>query len=118
MRDGRYALADWDESGVAHPFTSLLVTLRSVAYRLGFLGEEDRRPEMTRLRDAYLEPWSAHAPRADLLAAYALARPVAIVGRTLTWHRVVAALPEPYRAQEADAVSGWLRVFLGSESGD
>jgi hypothetical protein len=114
VRDGRYALADWGESCVAHPFSTLLVNQRSIAYRLGFLGEENTRPETTRLRDAYLEPWSAFAPRADLLAACTLARHLAMAGRALTWHHVVAALPEPHRSRDADAVPGWLQEFLGS----
>ena len=101
---------------VASPtaFSTLLVNQRSIAYRLGFLGEEHHRPETVRLRDAYLEPWSAYAPRADLLAAFVLARQLAMVGRALTWHRVVSNLGEPYRSQEADAVPGWLQEFLGS----
>jgi hypothetical protein len=113
VRDGRYALADWGESCVAHPFSTLLVNQRSIAYRLGFLGEENQRPETARLRDAYLEPWGAYAPRADLLTASALARQLAMVGRALTWYRVVSDLAEPYRSQEADAVPGWLQEFLG-----
>lgn len=114
VRDGRYALADWGESCVAPPFSTLLVNQRSIAYRLGFLGEEEHRPETVRLRDAYLEPWSAHGSRHDLLAACALARRLAMVARALTWHHVISPLPEPYRSQEADAVPGWLQEFLGS----
>ena len=114
VRDGRYALADWGESCVAHPFSTLLVNQRSIAYRLGFLGEENEHPETTRLRDAYLEPWTAYAPRADLLAACALARQLAMAGRALTWHHVISPLPEPHRSQDADAVPGWPQEFLGS----
>lgn len=114
VRDGRYALADWGESCVAHPFSTLLVNGRSIAYRLGFLGEETTRPETTHLRDAYLEPWRTYAPRADLLAACALARQLAMVGRALTWHHVVSTLAEPHRSQEADAVPGWLQEFHSS----
>jgi hypothetical protein len=113
VHDDRYALADWGESCVAHPFSTLLVNQRSIAYRLGFLGEETTRPETTRLRDAYLEPWSSYAPRTDLLAACALARQLAMVGRALTWHHVISRLAEPHRSQEADAVPGWLQEFLG-----
>ena len=112
VRDGRYALADWGESCVAHPFSTLLVNGRSIAYRLGFLGEEGWRPEATRLRDAYLEPWGVYGSREDLQAACALARQLAMVGRALTWHHVVSRLEEPQRSEEADAVPGWLQEFL------
>jgi len=114
VRDGRYALADWGESCVAHPFFTLLVTLRSTAYRIGVLGQEGQHPAILRLRDAYLEPWSPYGSRANLLAACALARQVAMVARALTWHHVLDGLDEADRAQDADAVPGWLQEFLGS----
>lgn len=114
VRDGRYALADWGESCVAHPFSTLLVNQRGIAYRLGFLGEENQRPETTRLRDAYLESWTTYAPRADLLTASVLARQLAMAGRALTWHHVVSRLTGPDREAEADAVPGWLQELLGS----
>ncbi len=118
VRDGRYALGDWGESCVAHPFFTLLVTLRSTAYRIGALGEEGQRPEILRLRDAYLEPWSPYGSRADLLAACELARQVAMVARALTWYRVLGDLGEEDRAQDADAVPGWLQEFLASGIAD
>ena len=56
-----YRLIDWGDAGVAHPFATLLVTLRSVGQAFG-LGEwspfRSAAPELDRLRDAYLEPWS------------------------------------------------------------
>ena len=32
--------------------------------------------------------------------------------RALTWHRVLSAVPEAQRAEDADAVPGWLQEFL------
>ena len=46
---------DWADSSIGHPFFTLLVTIRSAAFRAGL--EEDA-PEMLHLRDIYLEPWS------------------------------------------------------------
>src|SRR2546428_6438316 len=52
---GRYVFADWSDSSVTHPFFTLLVTLRSVAYWRG-LAEDD--PALTRLRGIYLDGWA------------------------------------------------------------
>ncbi|GAA4262448.1 aminoglycoside phosphotransferase family protein [Dactylosporangium darangshiense] len=66
---------DWGDSVVAHPFASMLVTLR---------GATDDR-----LRDAYLEPFTDLAPRQELLADLRNAMIAGNVIRALTWHRAV-----------------------------
>jgi hypothetical protein len=100
---------DWGESCAAHPFYTLVVGLRGIAYRFG-LAED--APELRRLCDIYLEPWAAYASRASLLEACALAKPIGSFCRALTWHGVVSSLPSPFREQQQDAVPGWLQVFL------
>jgi hypothetical protein len=80
------------------------------------LGLEPQAPELLALRDIYLEPWERLAPRSVLLAAWTLAQQVGMVCRTLTWHRVVTSLGEPYRSQNAGAVPGWLGEYLEAVS--
>jgi Phosphotransferase enzyme family len=111
VHDGSYIFADWGESCAAHPFFTLVVMLRSIAYRRGWA---DDVPELARLRDRYLEPWTRYEPRERLLAASELAQRVGMVGRALTWHRVVSYLEEPFRSEHAEAVPGWLQEFLAS----
>jgi hypothetical protein len=111
---GHYTFADWGESCVAHPFFTLVVTLRSVAYTLQ-LGPAD--PLLLKLRDIYLEPWTLYGSMADLRSAFALANRVGMVNRALTWYRVVCALEEPYRSEQIDAVPGWLHEFLTAQRG-
>ncbi len=110
--NGNYLLSDWGESCLTHPFFSLLVTLRSVAYRLKL--EEDSG-ELGMLRDVYLDSWMDFAPRQDLLEAYHLANRVAMVNRALTWHRMVSRLDDPYREEHIGSVSGWLQEYLQAE---
>lgn len=109
VREGRYTFADWGESCVAHPFFTLVVTLRSVAYSLSLMDDD---PTLAQLRDAYLDPWRAYASWDDLQSAFVLASRVGMVNRALTWYRVVSHLEEPYRSEQADAVPGWLHEFL------
>lgn len=113
VRDDRYTFADWGESCVAHPFYTLVVTLRSTAYQQGWA--EDA-PELARLRDSYLAPWARFESRENLLAAFALAQRVGMVCRALTWHMVVSHLEEPFKSAEADAAPGWLHMFLVGET--
>jgi Phosphotransferase enzyme family len=112
VRDGRYVFADWGESCVAHPFCTLVVTLRGIAYRQGW-GED--APELAQLRDAYLAPWTRFESWENLREAFALAQRVGKVCRALTWHRVVSQLEEPFKSADADAVPGWLQLFLAAE---
>lgn len=110
---GRYLFSDWGDSSVAHPFFTVLVTLRSTAHRLKL--QEDG-PEMTRLRDIYLEPWARFGSRENLLAAVRLAYRLGMVNRALSWRHVLAPLPAQHRGPNADAVAGWMHDFLEAEA--
>jgi hypothetical protein len=52
----RERLADWGDSCITHPFSSLLVPYTLVVPALPV---SDRRPATLRLRDVYLEPWGS-----------------------------------------------------------
>lgn len=111
VRDGRYTFTDWSDSSIAHPFFSMLVTLRSVAH---WLKLDEDGPEVRQVRDAYLEPWTALATRAELLAALKVAYLLGMVNRALSWHQGTGALPEKHREPYADSVPGWLQDFLNA----
>ncbi len=118
IRGGRYAFSDWGESCLAYPFFSLLVNLRSTAYRLGLPDEvtgspERFTPELARLRDLYLEPWTAFAPLDDLRRAFSLAWRVGMVNRALTWDLAIHSLDAQTQREYGAAVAAWLEEFLG-----
>ncbi|MBA4383192.1 MAG: hypothetical protein C0410_00500 [Anaerolinea sp.] len=100
---------DWAESFIAHPFFSMVVTLRSIAYRFDL--EEDSA-ELRELETLYLNEWQEYASLKRLREAFELAMVIGRINRALTWHMVVSSLPEPYRTKEADAVPGWVKLFL------
>ena len=58
-----YTYIDWRDCSVAHPFFTMIVTLRSTAHWLKY---DETGSEMLHLRDAYLEPSTTFAPRAQL----------------------------------------------------
>jgi hypothetical protein len=102
---GHYRVFDWGDASVAHPFAVLLVALRVV----GMLHKlPEGAPELLRLRDAYLEPWTADFTRAELEAAVHLALRVGGVSRA---HSYRLALAEASRAEIEETGSGvplWL----------
>jgi Phosphotransferase enzyme family len=55
VRDGAYRFLDWGDSCVSHPFMTLTVTLRVIELRHGL---PHSSPEIVRVRDAYLEPFT------------------------------------------------------------
>ncbi|MEU7617619.1 aminoglycoside phosphotransferase family protein [Micromonospora rifamycinica] len=99
-----YRFFDWGDASVAHPFGTLLVTLRSVAHAFA-LAEGD--PVLLRLRDAYLEPWTDRHDRAALREIAGLAVRVTTVSRALSWRRALATT-DPSRTEYVSAVPGWL----------
>lgn len=111
---------DWGDSVVAHPFASMLVTLR-VVKRLA--GVPDDSHAVHRVRDAYLEPFTHLAPRNELVDLLEQACHVGKVGRCLSWAGVLGSFTAVEGTDVADAPFGWLSLllddsYLGSVSDD
>ena len=86
------------------PFLSLLVALRMAA---GALGLRPGDPALGRLRDAYLEPWTAYGTPGQLRGQCDLALKVAPLERALTWRRIPRGVHPDERGEWADSVPGW-----------
>jgi len=108
----RYIFTDWSDSSVAHPFFTMVVTVRAAAYRLKL---EESGPEMRRLRDAYLEPWTGFGSREELRQAFGQAYRLGMLNRALSWHFGTGSLPLRLKEADADAVPEWLQDFLVGE---
>jgi hypothetical protein len=113
VQDGRYTFTDWSDSSVAHPFFSIIVTVRSIAH---WLKLDENGPELMRVRDAYLEPWTKYDTRARLSKALDLAYRLGMVNRALSWHHGTASLSEKHKAAYADNVPGWMQDYLNAET--
>ncbi|MEO6062229.1 MAG: aminoglycoside phosphotransferase family protein [Thermoflexales bacterium] len=113
VRDGQVRLSDWGEAGASHPFSTLLVCLRSAAWRLKLPNDG---PEIARLRDVYLERWTFRAPRTALLEACTLAGRMGMLCRALTWRQVLAPFGLSASADDRSSVPGWLQEFLNRSS--
>lgn len=80
---------DFGDSVVAHPFASALVALGFMQHHV--LGCAIDDPRLLALRDAYLDPFADLASHAELRATLELACRVAMIARSLIWHRAVSA---------------------------
>ncbi len=104
-----YRVFDWGDACVTHPFVALHVGLRSIAHTLNLAADG---PEITHLRDAYLEPWTTIAPRTQLLADVQPALILAAACRALSWRLVISELDPPLLDEWADAVAHSVRSML------
>ncbi|MEU8164430.1 aminoglycoside phosphotransferase family protein [Micromonospora parva] len=108
-RDG-YRYFDWGDASVAHPFGTLLVTLRAVADARKLATDD---AQLVRLRDAYLEAWTDRYDRRTLVEAADLAIALGPVSRSLSWRRALDTAAES-RAEYAAAVPGWLEELFAA----
>jgi hypothetical protein len=102
---GPMRVFDWGDAVVGQPFGTLLVTLRVVEDCAGL---PDGAPELLRLRDAYLEPWTDRWDRATLEEACRLALRVGSVLRSDCYRRALLEATPAGRAELGDRVSLWL----------
>jgi hypothetical protein len=109
VRDADHVIFDWGDACISHPFHSLVVVLRSLAYRNAWA---PGGAEVTKLLHAYLEPWSGFGGPDQLLAAAELARRTGTIQRSLAWRRVVLAMPQAFRDEYVDSVPYGLRLYL------
>jgi hypothetical protein len=104
-----YGFFDWGDASVAHPFSVLLVTLRVLSVRFGLAPDD---PAVLRVRDAYLEVFSAGRDVAELREIARLATETAKVGRAASWRRCLVDAERADLDDWGDAVSGWLAELL------
>jgi hypothetical protein len=112
VRRGHYVFFDWGDACVSHPFHTLVVTLRALAYKQGLA---PGAAALLRLRDAYLEPWRELADHTDLVETADIARRTGTIQRALAWYRFVRAMPPERRHEEQDSVPYGVRQFLHNQ---
>jgi aminoglycoside/choline kinase family phosphotransferase len=111
LRDGHITFFDWGEASVTHPFVSLRTFFVSIEISLQ-LDDYSFTPEMADLLNRYLETWQRFGSKEDLLAAYALSKPVASIVKTLAWHETITRLDDSLRQEYEWIVPDVLREFM------
>ena len=111
FRDGQSRVLDWGDANVSHPFYSLVVLERHIVHQFELRPDA---PELLRLREEYLEPFTRVATRSRIDGSLRLALLLGRLVRALTWTRQVSALPPDQR--EADVIEGWFALFIEAVS--
>ena len=112
VRDGRCRLLDWGEACISHPFAGLVNTLRAIVDGQGL---EPGDPEVLRLRDVYLEPWTAFEPLPELRELFESAYVLGTICRALTWDAILAPLPAAEVEPFGHSVAAWLEIYAETE---
>ncbi len=109
LRGDDHVVFDWGDACISHPFHSLVVVLRSLAYRHRW---EPGGREVSRLLEAYLEAWPAFESRDELMVVADIARQTGTIQRSLAWRRYAQLMPPDVRAAYAESVPYGLRLYL------
>jgi len=108
VRNGEHVFVDWADSSFGHPYFGIVVALRSIAdlFKL-----DPGAPELERLLDAYLEPWTAIATHEALRALFPAAYRLGMLNRAVSWQGTVRGLEGPLHDEFAPFVAAWIEEF-------
>jgi hypothetical protein len=108
--DGSGRVIDWGDASWGSPLGTMLTTMNSLAFHAGVYveGEEVDDPRVLRVRDAYLEPFTEYAARADLLHGVDLARRTGCVVKALSWRAAMSDAPVRTHEEYEFPVRDWL----------
>ncbi len=110
IADRGVQFVDWGDASIGHPFGVFLVIRRSVAHQAGW---DEHGPELCRLRDAYLEPFTQFGSRRALERELEVATYLDGVARVESWRRALADATSQEVAAYEDPVGGWLDEIVG-----
>ena len=96
---------DWGDTSFGCPLATMLCTMNSIAFHARCEVDD---PRVLRVRDAYLEPFTSSASRADLVEYVRLARRTGAVTRALSYQHAFLGEPRSTEAEEDWPVRGWL----------
>ena len=108
MSEGEPIFIDWAASAIAHPFCGMAKTLRVLVRHYD---ARPGSPELERVRDAFLEPWTAYAPAPELRKVFDAAYALGALTRAAAKERVLESLPAETRAAYAHGMAAQLDAF-------
>jgi hypothetical protein len=105
---------DWSEGSVSHPFFSMLLFFAYAEMEQRLPVASDARE---RLRDTYLEPWTARAPIDRLRRAFDISQTLAPLHHAVTYQQLI--LPHLEDPTTWDAMAPWfLKMTLARAAAD
>jgi hypothetical protein len=107
FRAGAPVFLDWAASVVAHPFFGLGKTVRTLVH----FGAAPGGPEVLRVQDAYLEPWTTFAPPRELRRILTVATALRQFCRPASKEAKLASRPAAARERYDQTVERRLQGF-------
>ena len=110
LRQGAAVFIDWKSAVYGHPFCGLHTLLLKLVDRFrAVVGG----PDVMRIRDAYLEPWTAFAPIAELRRAFGLANALAPFYKVLKVERALESeiFPIEWRERYSRKAARYRAIF-------
>ncbi len=105
----RYIFFDWTDVCVAHPFFEMAPIIDTVFDESVLEHETDVR---TRLRDAYLEPWTRYETQERLVEAFELTKALGALHQAMSYMWILMNLTEDARWELENGLVMWLRNLL------
>ena len=99
-------IIDWGDASLAHPFGTLLITLRVLAFQLECTWND---PQLDSVRNSYLEAWRTAGESSDELhRELDLAVRTGALARAAAWRRALGSPDAGKQLDFADAVASWM----------
>ena len=109
IRDGGYTFFDWTDVCISHPFFEM-ATISGAYFDESVL--KDSSDADTRLRDAYLEPWTELMPMERLTEAFEASRPLGALHQTMTYMWILTNISPDARPELEGGLLHWVRNLL------
>ncbi len=108
----RYIFFDWTDVCISHPFFEMATIIDTVLDASIIQDQTDTR---TRLRDAYLEPWTAYEPMERLVEAFELTKALGSLHQAMSYMWILMNSAEDARWELESGLLLWLRSLLPTQ---
>ena len=109
MREDSYIFFDWTDVCVSHPFFEM-ATISGAYFDESVL--KDSPDADARLRDAYLQPWTALMPMDKLVEAFDASRPLGALHQAMTYMWILTNISPDARPELQGGLLHWVRNLL------
>ncbi|MDE2688280.1 MAG: phosphotransferase [Chloroflexota bacterium] len=109
MQEDGYTFFDWTDVCISHPFFDM-ATVSSTYFDvlvLDKIEDADRR-----LRDAYLEPWTAYEPMERLIEAFEASKPLGALHQAMSYVWIITNIAPDARPEPEGGLLHWTRNLL------
>ena len=109
MNGDGYTFFDWTDVCVSHPFFDM-ATISAAYFDESAL---ERTPDAdVRLRDAYLQAWTAYEPMERLIESFEASRPLGALHQAMTYMWILTNIAPDSRGELEGGLLHWVRSLL------